>query len=138
MNGTEREMKDVSRIAQSVEKLERTQNSTSARVWDVASKLSVAAVIAVFTWVVSNSSRLDRIEETRFTEQDALRMQQNFLTQINALSLRIGDIPMRVRDEVQQWSSANFPPAWLQQAVQRIEKKVDALDQRMDAFERGR
>ena len=101
---------------------EQAEPRTSERVWDVITKLSVAGVLAVGTWltalngrVADNDGRLEFIEKTRFTREDA-RVMATELTQ--------------------------NPPTWLRQAIQRIEAsttkieaKVEVIDSRLHEVE---
>ena len=135
---------DLHAIRKALENVSDRQNSFSTRAWDVAMKLSVSGVVGAFIWILSlkavvdeNAAYIKRIEETRFTEADGLRLKQEMFSRYSELQSRIGDIPLRIRDELTSWAGTNFPPAWMKEALSRIEVKVDAMDTRLDTLERS-
>lgn len=72
---------EVALLRKDLEEQVKWRNSTGYKVWEVLSKLAVAAMIGMFTWVWTldarvkdNDTRLQKIEDTKFTKADALEL----------------------------------------------------------------
>lgn len=66
-----------------LEQLVKAQASTSARIWDIATKLAVPAVAALITWMWAHErtlavheTRLEVIESNRFTTASGMELER--------------------------------------------------------------
>ena len=84
-----------------VEELRILRSKTSVdRIWDMAMKAAIPAVLAVIGWVMHMEVRLAIIESNRFTAQDAAKMKES------------------------------LPPNWLRNDIKEIKDRLRRLEER--------
>lgn len=86
---------------------------TIDRFWDLALKIGVIVTVAVATAAINHEVRLGKIEDSRFTSADALKLERS------------------LRD----WSDERYPQNWLREDMGDIKTGLETLDNRMRALE---
>lgn len=76
----------VERIERRLDRIEAERNSTSARIWDIATKLALPLSFVLGGWLASIGGRVTELESqqreveaTRFTAQDGLQLKADII-----------------------------------------------------------
>lgn len=89
--------------------------SLSDRIWDIATKLSVPAVLAAGAAIIAHEIRISRLEATRFSRSDGLVLER----------------------DVREWMDERFPPYWLRASLVEIKADLKTIDERLRSVEQS-
>ena len=91
---------DLQELRALVADLKKQRATTSARIWDLAMKAAVPAVIALAGWAISHEVRVSLIESNRFTAKDAAELERQLKQDLPPMWLReeLADIKLRLRN----------------------------------------
>lgn len=77
---------ELEQVRNLVAELRREKHTVSARIWDVATKMAVAISMCLIAWVGAMyvdqnriDTRLQKIEDTKFTREDALNLKSEIV-----------------------------------------------------------